>query len=502
MQLDELRQWLNDQFRTSWETSNGPAQSAYFMSCVLDNLPEVARAAIDASRFSIMDWGCAFGEGAAALKKAFPASDIVGVDLSDEAVAHAATRHPEVTFIRSDGVPHPSDVIVTSNCLEHMVNPLGVIREHLASCRQLYIVLVPYDEHPLMDGHRSQFREESFPEHLAGWTRLAAAHFPTNPTFWAGRQMLVLYGSPSFMAAHGTRQTTSARLLHDERLVDEVATAVRELLPSGGAVAQMQAALSDICLKLATNPQYRTRVLSPHSCLLTLAQARSRSIAATTSFAHEDFNRPLEEDDRDDLVIFADVDSISSSERELVVRRMAERARRYVMFIVPNSACYWYWVMRLQATMKASWDGPAVADPAEAQLEAAGLHVLGRMWFGSSLLDRYLRLSPDISDALRPVLELLHQPGSPIPPAQRGSYMCVLASAEPGAPVPAGWSDAGEAHATAMQAAIADSLAMMLRAQQALNHEHERIIPDWIALKMEINDLRARLQERQDPPLT
>lgn len=497
MALDTLRQWLNDQFRISWEKFNGPAQSAYFMSCVLDHMPPVVRAAIDTSRFSIMDWGCAFGEGAAALKKAFPTSDVVGVDLADEAVAQAAKRHPEATFIRSDGIPHPSDVIVISNCLEHMVNPLGVVREHMASCRQLYMLLVPYDEHPLMDGHRSQFREESFPEHLGGWTRLAVTHFPTNPTFWAGQQILVTYASSAFMDAYGGRDVASPRLMHDDRLADEVATAVRSLLPDGGTIVQMQAALTDICLKLAADSRYGTRVLSPHSRLLAEAEAHGHAAGATTAFLHEHLDQSLDEDDRDDLVIFADVDDMASSERERVIRRMAQRARRYALFIVPNPACYWYWVERMQGTTTSTWDGPAVSASVEAQLEAAGLHVLGRAWFGSSRLDRYIATSPDIGAALRPALALLHQPGSPIPPAQRGYFMGVLAGTVPGMPVPAGWSEAdGDAHASAMQGALADALAAMLRTQQALNHEHERIIPDWIALKMELNELRAAAKRK------
>ena len=80
-----------------------------------------------------------------------PNSQVSGLDFARLAIDEAAQRHPQATFLWTpDGeIPHDFDVVLSSNCLEHFEEPLAVATDHVRHCRSLYIILVPYKEHPL-----------------------------------------------------------------------------------------------------------------------------------------------------------------------------------------------------------------------------------------------------------------------------------------------------------------------------------------------------------------
>jgi GT2 family glycosyltransferase/glycosyltransferase involved in cell wall biosynthesis len=113
-------------------------------------------------------------------------------------------------------------VIVTSNCLEHFEAPLAVLEKHLASCKSLYIVLVPYNECPLHPQHRAQFRIESFPVYFGNFTRIHAEPMVTDRHFWPGQQLLVVYGSDRYLRNALDREDSTAQVI--ARLEDALST--------------------------------------------------------------------------------------------------------------------------------------------------------------------------------------------------------------------------------------------------------------------------------------
>src|SRR5436309_11564170 len=131
--------------------AHGGDQARYFMETALAHLPEPEKAYLNGNSLSILDWGCAFGEGVANLARAFPRSVVAGLDSSKKVVDEAAARHAGHEFIWSEdgAIPRDFDVIVVSNCLEYFEQPLAALEKHLAASRCLYIVLVPYNECPL-----------------------------------------------------------------------------------------------------------------------------------------------------------------------------------------------------------------------------------------------------------------------------------------------------------------------------------------------------------------
>lgn len=198
--------WWDEFFLNLWDIEEGDDQSRYFMEQVLAHLPVPELEYLRTHPLSVLDWGCAKGIGAVLLQRAFPQSLVKGLDVSPTAITKAHALHPECEFIlESDGkIPGEFDVIVTSNVLEHFVNPLEVMATHFPACRQFYVALVPFKEQPLEDYHFCRFDETSFPEYINTFRRIHTAVFETDPNYWRGEQVLVVYASAAY-----TRERTA-----------------------------------------------------------------------------------------------------------------------------------------------------------------------------------------------------------------------------------------------------------------------------------------------------
>src|SRR4051794_7571906 len=113
------RPWWDDYFERQWDAHGGSEQTRYFMETVLANLPDYEKSHVRGHALTILDWGCAFGEGVAALARAFPRGPVAGLEFSRAAIDQAGVRNPGHEFIWSEdgAIPRPFDVVVTSNCL-------------------------------------------------------------------------------------------------------------------------------------------------------------------------------------------------------------------------------------------------------------------------------------------------------------------------------------------------------------------------------------------------
>src|SRR5260370_2511130 len=100
------------------------------METLRSNLPQREKAYLAGDSLTILDWGCAFGEGVAALARAFPRSRVAGLAFSRTAIGQASVRNTEHEYIWSEdgAIPRNFDVSVTSNCLEDLQTPLPVVR--------------------------------------------------------------------------------------------------------------------------------------------------------------------------------------------------------------------------------------------------------------------------------------------------------------------------------------------------------------------------------------
>ena len=123
---------------------------------------------IDSEPGSILDIGCAMGDGLIEMHDYFPEADLYGVDYSAEGVAIAHRRLPlarffEFDMIRSE-IPYQADLVLCVQTLEHFRQDLlpWIISNLFVAAWEQVIVSVPYG-HKIPDkDHKTVFFEESF----------------------------------------------------------------------------------------------------------------------------------------------------------------------------------------------------------------------------------------------------------------------------------------------------------------------------------------------------
>lgn len=82
----------------------------------------------------ILDVGCASGHITNKIKALYPDAEVIGLDVSNKFLAFAKKRYPGVKFVLADAhsLPFPDrhfDLILSSESLEHVVNPGKVLLE-------------------------------------------------------------------------------------------------------------------------------------------------------------------------------------------------------------------------------------------------------------------------------------------------------------------------------------------------------------------------------------
>jgi 2-polyprenyl-3-methyl-5-hydroxy-6-metoxy-1,4-benzoquinol methylase len=112
-----------------WQNNNGNEQNLHFYTLMLNALPKILQEEINNNNYNILDFGCAQGAGTAYFAHMLPNALVSGIDLSEEAIKIAKKKHPEKVQFISEDITKKSlngtkfDIIISSNTLEHFVNP-------------------------------------------------------------------------------------------------------------------------------------------------------------------------------------------------------------------------------------------------------------------------------------------------------------------------------------------------------------------------------------------
>lgn len=128
------REWWEEYFENKWEINGGKEQTEYFMQLVIENLPESIKEYIDNPEITVLDWGCALGQGVNLLQNTFPEARVKGLDISETAIKYAKNEYKDLSFVSGSlsELNEKLSVIVCSNCLEHFADPKPYFQEHLA----------------------------------------------------------------------------------------------------------------------------------------------------------------------------------------------------------------------------------------------------------------------------------------------------------------------------------------------------------------------------------
>ncbi|HKV08491.1 MAG TPA: glycosyltransferase [Thermoanaerobaculia bacterium] len=189
------QEYWEKRFSTDWEALGGRQQSRSFMDLLVKYLPAPVAEEIEAGALSILDCGCALGDGTAVLATEFPRSRVSGFDFSAEAMDSARRMHPGIDFFVSDfeTLDRSADVLVVSHCLEHLARPISVLKHLASKARRYLLVLVPYlESYPPHHEHRRIIHATTFPGEVNGWVTSDRVILPPTAT-WMGNQLLLVY---------------------------------------------------------------------------------------------------------------------------------------------------------------------------------------------------------------------------------------------------------------------------------------------------------------------
>jgi GT2 family glycosyltransferase/glycosyltransferase involved in cell wall biosynthesis/SAM-dependent methyltransferase len=304
-------------FTGDWDGLGGREQSRVFMDLLLRYLPAVVTEEIAAENLSILDCGCAKGDGTAVLAAEFPGSAVAGCDFSSAAVAAARTAYPHLDFFVADltTLERGADVLISSHCFEHLDRPLAALA-HLASraARHL-ILLVPFHEpYPVHPEHRLVVHAGTFPERVAGWQMTGRIPLPPVPPAWTAEQLLLLY-QPEEAAARTAAAFPALPSPADAEprlLLRSLATSAAALAETHRQRAAQEEAAAERSRLAGELAEVRTR-LAIAEAEARAGQAESRRCAEDARRAEEDARRSAEETRR----------------FEEEARRTAEEARRF-----------------------------------------------------------------------------------------------------------------------------------------------------------------------------
>jgi 2-polyprenyl-3-methyl-5-hydroxy-6-metoxy-1,4-benzoquinol methylase len=163
----------------------------------------------------------------------------------------------------------------------------------------------------------------------------------------------------------------------------ELVASISDLLPEGGTTLECGSGGGWQSLALARTGRFATSLLDFSAEALSYAKRVFQREGLTAEFIQSDIEAA--DSSSFDLVFNAGVlEHYNSDEQVSLIRGMAARSRRYVMVLVPNRDCYWYWAWRLGRSSQGEWPwGKEVpASGMRSVFERSGLDFLGHAYFG------------------------------------------------------------------------------------------------------------------------
>lgn len=500
--------WWEDYFKKQWDDNEGRKQTRGFMEALVENLPDPEKDYLATHNAEILDWGCAFGDGVDVLSKRFPRCRVIGSDFATKAIGEAKSAYPQYEFLHTETgkIERDFDIVLTSNCLEHFESPLEIMQEHLKSCRQMYVIFVPYKEAPFCECHTTQFREECFPEWLSGFSRICCKVVDIHKPFWPGKQILVIYGSTRYIHE---RNRWSARLndksnwdsyytslappqfsQYSQGFSSELADHITELLPNSAKVMEVGCGSGEQSLALARMGDYDLTLVDYSEPALEYAKKLFSIHNFHAKFELCDgFSSSLADYD---LVFNAGVlEHYSTDEQIAFLRSMAGRSRKYVLSLVLNPQCYWYWIWRNKKTSENQWPfgkEVPIADLSRVFKEA-GLNFLGQLYIGCKDTEKFIKGISGMDEDTRNAILSIHRSG--MVPDSQSAYLVAALGVVAGeeCQVPRNWTMPKISHDQKifdMTASVSDALAGRIGAevqQKRLERKLEEVTKKSISLE-------------------
>lgn len=237
------KEYWDGRFEKDWKDRGGKEQSAFFSRVAVDNLPVWLKSEIKEKKYSVCDWGCAFGDGTSILKEYLDIKSITGVDFSPVAIEYAKKSYPGINFLAADFTKQLPDtwfdILFTSNTLEHFEFPWETLNAISGVARCHIVVLIPFKEYERFEEHFYTFDFHNIPFALPnGFVLAHSAIIDTSlleARYWNGKQGLFVFSSPDTLAStHRSLQdvsvdSTMSSITLNDQLRKELSLSLQEL---------------------------------------------------------------------------------------------------------------------------------------------------------------------------------------------------------------------------------------------------------------------------------
>lgn len=251
-------------FEKNWESCEGPWQTRFFYQVAVGNLPAWLMSQMRSQALTLVDWGCAQGDGADVWASHLHPERVAGVDFSAVAVQQAAARYPAIQFLHEDwldeaqGVTNTFDIVFSSNTLEHFHSPYDVLPSLSGRARKAVILTLPYKEMQRIDEHFFTFLPDNIPLQLGNGFRLCWAkvvdcrNLPR--TQWGGDQIILIYASEDWV--NGLGLMLSDCLIWQEDYATRIVEMEEGIKERDQRIASMDHVLQERAARIAMLDQY------------------------------------------------------------------------------------------------------------------------------------------------------------------------------------------------------------------------------------------------------
>ena len=266
--------YWDGRFSTDWQTFEGPRQSRFFARLAIENLPRWLLDQIRQQGMSLVDWGCAQGDGTDCLASYIDAQQLTGVDFSSVAIAQASERYPAIQFLNENWLEGAQDaakkfdVVFSSNTLEHFHTPYEILPILAQRAHKAIVLALPYREMQRIDEHFYSFLPDNVPMvlqngfHLA-WSRVIDCRLIPD-ALWGGEQLILVYAAPDWFDQLKLK-LADCRIEQDDALSKEqglhnalaeceskIATLTLRLSEDGSELVRLQQLLSESAQEVTT----------------------------------------------------------------------------------------------------------------------------------------------------------------------------------------------------------------------------------------------------------
>ncbi|HET8548825.1 MAG TPA: glycosyltransferase, partial [Bryobacteraceae bacterium] len=271
-------------------------------------------------------------------------------------------------------------------------------------------------------------------------------------------------------------------------LGEELVQRISALLPEGGSVLEAGCGAGWQSLAFARSGRFDVTLLDFSKPALESAQRSFERQNLSARFRYEDVFTPGTPEF--DVVFSAGVLEHYEPEQQIsALRGMASRSRRFVLALVPNSLCYWYWLWRIQSGAAGRWPfGKEMPVPnMRAVVEAAGLGFCGHAWFGARWTEDFINSIEGLTDEARDHVLQVHR-SAMLPDSHNAYLLGALGMVHGRREVFSGWSLTQypvSPDVTRMAACLADALALSVAARQSVVEAQQQVQTLTEALRAE-----------------